>query len=412
MDIVKSTLCAVLKEVYVRPIDEYSQKISELPEPFQGALVVNLWLGKDFPHKANELLSQLENSDTHPDIISEEDFANGLESTLKQIHSQLAFRDLSMFDALRGAELESNCEKILELLIKNILAESRSVNLVYFVNSLKGDSFSIAGQGVYFVKKGDKEYLGGLQVNERNFSQIDIETGNVIGSHNFENELAFNYAIIIQGKNSFEDAITFGESKLRNLSSVIHAIYVSNHNKRPMICSGKQRTTLFQLFTSSSGQENYGSSSIPYTFPAYCRDQITLDDECQASILNFFKTSEELTGTRKNRMNVCLHHYNLGLQMQRNTDIAFIHYSIALDALYGTTKGNQKSIVSGILSLYLEGIDNDRAKSLYKLRCSLVHGGVKTIKEWSKYKHYRKKYRREPFHDLQNILAFAILNWK
>lgn len=410
MDSVKSALCGVLNAVFVRPIGEPSRTIEELPKPFEGSLVIQLWFGKNFRHLANELLYQLQMNDAYPSIESEEDFERGLDSTLKGLHAILAFRDGSMLDALKGDEIESNCDKILAVLLEDISKESRDVNLVYFLNSVRGTSFSIASQNIHLVQKGDTKFIENLKAEDSSLSQIDINEGTIPNSHDFERELDFNFAIIIKGKGSFKDAKTLGEAKLRILSSVIHAFYFDSQGYRPAICSGKQRTTLLQLFKHPSGREDYGSSHVPSTFPAYCRDVINLDSEYQLKIQKFFLRLEKLSKKIfKNKMSVCLHNYSLGLQS--NSDIAFIHYFIALDALYGTDKGNRNSIIKGILSLKLENFDEKRAERLYRLRGALIHGGIKSCKDWINYRDYLRKYKSEPFSDLQRILATAIVDF-
>jgi len=409
MDKVKSRLCAVLKEVNTEEIKEYSMKLEKMPEPFQGGMVIQLWMGENYPHSLEDLRYEMNNLKLPQEVTAKIDFDKAVLATLESLYGKFAGRTSNMLEGIQGEYLEKNCDHILALLRRNIALEIKSICTVYFVNRIETNSFEIPNKNITVIKKGEQDYLDSLILKDSKLSIIDINEGKLKDKEIFLEDSNFTFAIIVSEKSTLKNASATIDLKLREISTVIHANYVCQNESAPVVCGGKQRRELMQLF--NNGQQNdyqisYGISSV---FPTYCGNQVKLENPDTERIRALFLDSSKLEQIMKNKFEVCLYHYSLGIQAK--TEIAFIHFSIALDALFGQRDQNKESIVKGITSLGMDKIDDEIAEALYNLRCALVHGGTRSINGWTSYRAYKKKHKREPFHDLQKIVAFAVMNW-
>jgi hypothetical protein len=86
----------------------------------------------------------------------------------------------------------------------------------------------------------------------------------------------------------------------------------------------------------------------------------------------------------------------------------FIHFFIALDALFGERDGVGAAISAGVCAL--PGVKADaehRVDQLYSLRNALLHGGSGTIERWVGYKGYLQRFGVRPNVD---VAEFALLS--
>jgi Apea-like HEPN len=87
----------------------------------------------------------------------------------------------------------------------------------------------------------------------------------------------------------------------------------------------------------------------------------------------------------------------------------FLHYYIALDALFGEPHKVDQNIKRGIEQLF----PNDqawvyRAKHLFDLRNALVHGGTSSIDGWEDLESYMRHVQTSPLEDVSNVATTAL----
>lgn len=87
----------------------------------------------------------------------------------------------------------------------------------------------------------------------------------------------------------------------------------------------------------------------------------------------------------------------------------FIHFFIALDALFGERYKVEKNIKEGIRKTFTSQPDwENRADKLFELRNELVHGGISSIKRWDGLEHYRRCFKSHPVKDIQTAAMTAL----
>jgi hypothetical protein len=87
----------------------------------------------------------------------------------------------------------------------------------------------------------------------------------------------------------------------------------------------------------------------------------------------------------------------------------FIHFFIALDALFGVRGNVEKTIAEGIERTFVgDAIWGQRAHRLFTLRNELLHGGSSRIAAWAGYDDYEKHFGSEPSDDVALAALTAI----
>jgi hypothetical protein len=79
----------------------------------------------------------------------------------------------------------------------------------------------------------------------------------------------------------------------------------------------------------------------------------------------------------------------------------FIHFFIALDALFGVRNDVERTIINGVARTFPSDDSwRDRTEKLFALRSEFVHGGCSRIGEWRGLNHYRSNFQSDPLRDV------------
>jgi hypothetical protein len=79
----------------------------------------------------------------------------------------------------------------------------------------------------------------------------------------------------------------------------------------------------------------------------------------------------------------------------------FIHFFIALDALFGEQDKVERTITDGIKRTFPGNLRwEERAKWLFDLRSELIHGGSSRIEDWKDFGRYRRYFKSNPLTDV------------
>lgn len=139
----------------------------------------------------------------------------------------------------------------------------------------------------------------------------------------------------------------------------------------------------------------------------YLAYDLTIDRHCIEEIETWYDRWVKLSPELIRRAERCAHFTSLALCA---TGIfKFIFFYVALDALYGNRGSVERSIERGISRDYL--VCADRASHLFSLRNDLLHGGCRTIEEWSGYEEYLARFRSTPSDDAGDIVLNCLFRF-
>ncbi len=92
--------------------------------------------------------------------------------------------------------------------------------------------------------------------------------------------------------------------------------------------------------------------------------------------------------------------------------VRFIHFFVALDALFGVRGDVEQTITAGIRHAFNhEPQWHHRARKLMRLRNELLHGGSSTIEDWPELGFYSRHFRSDPLSDVGVAAMTALVRF-
>lgn len=174
--------------------------------------------------------------------------------------------------------------------------------------------------------------------------------------------------------------------------------------------SGADTASYSIQFPDNASKARCGSISarIGNLFPPLLVDNLlNVSEEILSEIQSWYKLRTTSSGSIAQRATTASHFVHYGI-MYDNLE-RFIHFFIALDALFGERNKAEKNIKEGIRRTFPEQTDwENRADKLFELRNELVHGGISGIRRWNGLEHYRKCFKSHPMKDIQTAAMTAL----
>ena len=206
-------------------------------------------------------------------------------------------------------------------------------------------------------------------------------------------------------------AIKKMEFLTRELIVLIYSLKVSSscelnnliENKNPRYCF------MFPKYEEKVGF-NLQISPLPFIEPPFST-VTTIDPHDLKNIDEYIQSIQKLKPQHQKRFETATQFIHYGMLAYSNVE-KFMHFYIALDAMYGEIYNVEESIKNGLLSI--KNVDKDiemKSKKLYDLRNEILHGGCSRLEEWKGYSKYLDVFEVEPFEDLELICYRCIMNY-
>ncbi len=155
---------------------------------------------------------------------------------------------------------------------------------------------------------------------------------------------------------------------------------------------------------------NLQINSLPFLQPSFA-SHLEVDIETLEEIDSYIKSINRLNSESKKRFETATQFINYGLLASSDIE-RFMHFYIALDALFGEKNNVETSIRNGLCSL--KNIDkkiDEKADRLFDLRNEILHGGSSSLRDWKGYEIYLTLYDVDPFIDIELICYRSIVNY-
>lgn len=127
------------------------------------------------------------------------------------------------------------------------------------------------------------------------------------------------------------------------------------------------------------------------------------------SVVQWYEKHSLITSERMNRATNSALFINYGINADELEK--FLHYFIALDALYGERNNVENRIKEGVSSVYNDIIWDDKIDKLFDLRSELVHGGISGIDEWQGLDHYEMHFKSRPEKDVEQAAISSLKHY-
>jgi Apea-like HEPN len=160
----------------------------------------------------------------------------------------------------------------------------------------------------------------------------------------------------------------------------------------------------------SSGKCGCETASIGKLVPPLLNYPVNVSEDALLKVADWYKQRSQTHEKSRQRANIASHFLHYGI-MDDELD-RFIHFFIVLDSLFGDRNQVEKNIKEGLRHTFASDLTwKQRAKELFELRNSLIHGGVSRIRDWKRLKHYRRHFRSDPMNDVQAAAMIGLKNY-
>lgn len=155
---------------------------------------------------------------------------------------------------------------------------------------------------------------------------------------------------------------------------------------------------------------NLQINSTAFLQPSFA-SHLEVDIGTFKEIDSYLKSINSLTTESIKRFETATQFISYGLLAFSDIE-RFMHFYIALDALFGEKNDVEASIKKGLC--LLNNIDkkiDEKADRLFDLRNEILHGGSSNLRDWKGYEIYLTLYDVDPFIDIELICYRSIVNY-
>lgn len=308
-----------------------------------------------------------------------------------------------LFDCRINVDVTAYAQSVLECVLENIRSTISEWCILYTAPRIRGISFSVESEGIDVIDKCDKSPWQRIISEGFPLDAIRQESGMFSDGHySAFSQLKFDYYFIARAHGTSQGSKFSSSLKLRKLLSVIYAI--TDRDQKWKVAA-KPHSYSIQIPHLSSDIGSTTMSEIGELLPYYGMENV-LEHEDVDEILRWYKFELESSKAQKNRIEKCAHFINKGMN---SDDVdSYIHYFVALDALFGKRGSVERSIKDGVSLLTQNYGWNEKISWLIDLRNELVHGGSRFIGEWPKYMKYYRHFSTEPSRDMEQLAFLAL----
>ena len=382
------------------------------PFQFSGGIGISWWYTQ-FTYKTVENLSFLINGDLKEfSGCDHKTIQSVVRDTLHEIcvDRNIFNGDLVCFggkDTLFECRTETDVKKygayILDAILENIRKSISLGCVIYSAPRITGQSFTIDSEKIHVIYKNDSDKWNELIELGYYFREWEPVTGNFIDGHKsaFSGK-DYHYVFATETEGTDQGNKFSASLKFRKLFSVISALIEYKYRFKVM---ARPYSMCMQIPHAKSQGKSFTQNEIGELYPYYGSD-LEIKNEHISKIKQWYREEQELADEQRNRIEKCAHFINKGMN---SSDIeSYIHYFVALDALYGKVGSVSKSIEQGVSYLPESSHWNEKISWLFDLRNELVHGGSRYIEEWPKYMRYYRHFSEEPARDIEKLALHAL----
>lgn len=204
-------------------------------------------------------------------------------------------------------------------------------------------------------------------------------------------------------KNAANRMWTFIALLLAHFHSISKTVLVRLHARTPYMCG--------QFSTAATAADAvYAQREIGALLPHQV-NQLNVNDTLIASLRAWYAARDGADEAGRHRATIASHFVHYGINADRDVE-RYIHFFVALDALFGQRGRVELGIRDGFAKLHPgDSAWGIRGAELYQLRNELAHGGTSTIETWDRLEAYDRTFRSEPLADLSMAATDALVRY-
>ncbi|RUO58667.1 HEPN domain-containing protein [Pseudidiomarina marina] len=380
---------------------------------FAGETILSWWEIEGADRVLDEISDMLKQEHTFLASNHRTTIIKSIRQTFQEVCLDPQIFDRRMITRASGASLfesrlSSNPQEMGKYLYREIICslknKSQKKLVAYTAPRITGTSFSVASDGIHFIKKDDDKIWIELRalgyiVDELNPKEDHLKLPRLPSLLMDKDYQCF---CVVETVGTDEECKIQANIKLRRFFSVILA------NSLPCMRTkvGEIPSSACVILPHQNQRMSPIRGSLGIFYPFY-GDELQLSVEKIGLVKTWYRKRNSLEKADRDRLDKGAHFLNQAINLS-GVD-AFIYYFICLDALFGKSRAVYESIESRLPCLSEPNQWIEKFPKLYNLRNELIHGGSRLIEEWKDYNSYHRHFKTEPIQDIEK-LAFACLS--
>jgi len=341
-----------------------------------------------------------------------ENYCETIKDTIQKVllHPRIFYIDKeseknnSLFSILASENPIESTEILFRAFYSELHKSLSSWMTIYPLPRIKSDSYSLVFDGIFLFAPDDKEVWQQLAPNYINASKWHpAETAD---SKTIWGDVNSNW-LICQAHGTVEGTRRLSEKRMRTFIAVLFSFLYELPNLLDKTSSSVN--TYCKQFPSKDSNTGFGEMnvSIGNLLPPMLID-VEVSEETLNEVNEWYRKRASKNEEFQKRITTASHFIQYGIVadgLER-----FIHFFIALDALFGERGNVERLITEGIKRTFpSDEIWEYKISKLFDLRSSLVHGGCSSISEWEDLDVYRRHTKSHPERD---VIIAAMTSFK
>ena len=334
------------------------------------------------------------------DVINNALERNALNSRLFNDHVFFHGQKESLFEARTSKDVNEFANHLWMIIEESLSKSLTKWLVVYPLPRINTESFELGFDGIRLLNAKDISSWNDIAKHYSNAIYWSPQEGKSVEDtrYNFEGSPP-NAWLLCELAGSGGGARKNAAKILRQFISVLLS-YVFDKNNAVLMRSAADTTSYCIQFPLSHAKLGVGQTQahIGQLLHPLLVD-IIITPDIKEAVVQWYKKHSLLTAERQNRSTNSALFINYGITAD---DIEkYLHYFIALDALYGERNNVENKIKDGVSSVFSDVNWVDKIDSLFDLRSELVHGGISSIDEWQGLDHYETHFKSSPAKDVE-----------
>lgn len=314
----------------------------------------------------------------------------------------------TLFDA-RGPENQRDFATAMWEKLRSTLAESIVTWLVFYpLNRVRSDSFALGFDGLHVMRPDDHSAWEQICARYPEAHAWDPMSGERRGMQSTPlSGTPASAWLVGEIQGTQEGSKTVAAQRMKTFLAVAFAHLYEEGSNLLTRSMGPERTMCGQI-PDDAGRAQCGQSfsSIGLLQHPMLVD-VTLTPELTEQFKRWYAARAAAGDEPRQRATAASHFVHYGIiadDLER-----FLHFFIALDALFGVRGDVERTITDGVANTFdRDSSWRDRAAELFNLRSELVHGASSHIDEWERLDHYRRHFRSHPLRDVTKASLTAL----
>ncbi len=336
---------------------------------------------------------------------------NSLNTSLFEINSLISRNVSTLFEAKKNSiDVNVFGKRLWDVIEAEALASIKDWLLIYPLENLEIEqSFALPTDGLTLLKHDDVATWSTFNTKYANTGDWNIITGKY---NDYIQDITVPLVrqdklswIIVEDKGTELGIKRSAVNKIRTFLSVV--LSMNTRRRELLICSSKEGMGYACQF---SGISNVGSGSVfsyvGILLPSII-EPINISTQVIQTVNEWYSLREQASQEILQKAVVASHFINYGINAEEDLD-RFIHFFIALDALFGRRAQVEKGIKFGISETF-SGDKSwiNRADKLFDLRNELLHGSSSAISDWKSLESYERTFHTNPLEDVMEAAMSA-----